>query len=295
MKKVFDIIQILLTELGPFSFLVSVFLIWVAIQSGKILSFVLGALAKAFKAVGPVVYNPFTIKNGLVLALLGGLVYMNGQRVSNLLQYIEQSYLEPTYVNSEQSFFVEGKFEETIKRYTNEAQFLIIRDSTRALAKEIGCQPQDIYLVAYSECGLDPFKVRTDGIAAGWIQFTRVGLNGLGRSLEEVKQSCAAKDATELMRLTGAYIRRAAKGRTIGSATDFYCAVFAPGKLSASMDGVLYSGFNNPEYYLNAGLDGYFVENEKVLHLPRLKDGKLTKRDLMAALEYKKSKLLVGR
>lgn len=295
MKKVFDIIQILLTELGPFSFLVSVVLIWVAIQSGKILSFVMGALAKVFKAVGPVVYNPFTIKNGLVLALLGGLVYLNGERVSNLLQYIEQGYLEPTYVNSEHSFFVEGKFEETIKRYTNEAQFLIVRDSTRALAKEIGCQPQDIYLVAYSECGLDPFRVRTDGIAAGWIQFTRVGLHGLGKSLEEVKQSCAAKDATELMRLTGAYIRRAAKGRAIRSATDFYCAVFASGKLSASMDDVLYSGFNNPEYYLNAGLDGYFVENEKVLHLPRLKDGKLTKRDLMAALEYKKSKLLAGR
>lgn len=290
MKKLFDLIQILLTELGPFSFLMALVLAWGAIQAAKLFVCFLEFLAMSIKAVKKLAYNPFTLKNGAIVVLIGGLVYLNGERVSNLLQYIEQAYISSTYVNSEQSFFVESKFEETIKRYTNEAQFLIIRDSTRALAKEIGCQPQDIYLVAYSECGLDPFRVRTDGIAAGWIQFTRVGLHGLGRSLEEVKQSCAAKDASEIMRLTGAYIRRAAKGRSIGSATDFYCAVFAPGKLSASMDEVLYSGFNNPEYYLNAGLDGYFVENEKVLHLPRLKDGKLTKRDLMAALEYKKSK-----
>jgi hypothetical protein len=55
---------------------------------------------------------------------------------------------------------------------------------------------------------------------------------------------------------------------------------------------VLYAGFSNPEYYLNAGLDGYFMESENVLYLPHLKDGKLTKRDLMAALEYKKAKFL---
>lgn len=291
MKPIIDIVQILLTELGPFSLIVAMVLAWAMIQAAKLTIFAADFLAMSIKAVKRLAYNPFKLKNGLIVALIGGIIYLNGERVSNSLQYIEQR-ISPTYISTDTSFFVESRFEDILKRHTNEAQFLIVRDSTRALAKEIGCHPQDIYLVAYSECGLNPFTIRKDSIAAGWIQFTRVGLNGLGRSLPEVRSACEAKDAKEIMRLTGAYIRRAAAGKKIENATQFYCAVFAPGKLGAGMDDVLYSGFNNPEYYLNDGLDGYFVENEKVLYLPLLKDGKLTKRDLMAALEYKKAKLL---
>ena len=291
MKQAIDIIQLLLTDLGPFSFLMAVVLAWALIQAWKLIIYAAEFLAMSIKEIRSLTYNPFSIKNAALVLLVGSVIYLNGQTVTTGLQYIEQS-ISPTYINTDTSFFSESRFEDVIKRYTNEAQFLTIRDSTRALAREIGCRPQDIYLVAYSECGLNPFTIRTDGIAAGWIQFTRDGLSGLGRSLEQVKQSCNAGDAVEIMRLTGAYIRRAAAGRKIESATDFYCAVFAPAKMGAGMDDTLYSGFSNPEYYLNAGLDGYFVESGKVLYLPHLKDGKLTKRDLMAALEYRKAKFL---
>lgn len=291
MKQAIDIIQLLLTDLGPFSFLMAVILAWAVFQLGKLAGIFLNACVLATKAIKGSLFNPFKLQNAALVILIGFIIYLNGDAVTTGLQYVEQR-ISPTYCNSDTSFFAESKFEDAIKRHTNEAQFLIVRDSTRALAREIGCRPKDIYLVAYSECGLNPFTIRTDGIAAGWIQFTRAGLNGLGRSLDEVKQSCRAGDAKEIMRLTGCYIRRAAAGRKITTAADFYCAVFAPAKMGAGMDDALYSGFSNPEYYLNVGLDGFFVEGEKVLYLPHLKDGKLTKRDLLAALEYKKAKFL---
>ena len=291
MKQTIDIIQLLLTDLGPFSFLMAIMLAWAMIQGWKLIICFIEVIAMSIKAVKYIAYNPFKLHNGALIILVGSIIYLNGDTVTTGLQYVEQK-LSPTYISNDTSFFAESRFEDVIKKYTNEAQFLTVRDSTRALAMEIGCRPQDIYLVAYSECGLNPFTIRTDGIAAGWIQFTRAGLNGLGRSLEDVKAACKAKDAVEIMRLTGAYIRRADAGRKVETAADFYCAVFAPAKMGAGMDDVLYSGFENPEYYLNAGLDGFFVEGEKVLYLPHLKDGKLTKRDLLAALEYKKAKFL---
>lgn len=292
MKQPFDIIQLLLTDLGPFSFIVAVLLAWVVFQAAKLIYVSFVGCAKAWSLIKLAIYNPFSLGHAFALLLFGSLIYLNGETVVDGIQYVEQVALNPTGVESDTSYWAESRFEEAMKRYTNEAQFLCIRDSTRALAREIGCSPSDIYLVAYSECGLDPFRVRADGVAAGWIQFTRAGLNGLGRTLDQVKESCAQKDAVELMRLTGLYIRRAAAGRKLETATDFYCAVFAPGKIGAGMDDALYSGFKNPEYYLNSGLDGFFVQNQKVLYLPLRKDGKLTKRDLMAALEYKKAKFL---
>lgn len=297
MKQAIDIIQLLLTDLGPFSFLMAVVLAWALFQARNVAMFAVSAFVLAVrkirdsKEIHSLPFNPFKLNNAAMVLLIGSVIYLNGETVTTGLQYIEQS-INPTYTTSDTSFFAESRFEDVIKRHTNEAQFLTVRDSTRALAKEIGCRPQDIYLVAYSECGLNPFTIRIDGIAAGWIQFTRAGVKGLGMSLEDVKAACMAKDAVEVMRLTGAYIRRAAAGRKVESATDFYCAVFAPAKMGVGMDDTLYSGFSNPEYYLNAGLDGYFLESGKVLYLPHLKDGKLTKRDLMAVLEYRKAKFL---
>ena len=292
MKQASDVLQLLLTELGPFSLITALVLAWALFQAFRIVGVLSMAAVRILSASKQVLYNPFTRGHAIQLLLVGALIYLNGARVSDALQYFEQIALKPTYIQSDTSFYIESRFEDVIKRHTNEAQFLTVRDSTRALAKEIGCSASDIYLVAYSECGLNPFTVRTDGIAAGWIQFTRAGVKDIGVSLENVKQACQRRDAVEIMRLTGAYIRNAAKGRRIANATEFYLAVFAPGKLGAGMDESLYSGFGNPEYYLNAGLDGYFVESEKVLYLPLRKDGKLTKRDLYAALEYKKAKFL---
>ena len=290
MKQAIDIIQILLSDLGPFSVLVALILAWAMLQAGRIVQVLVLAGFKALQAARFVLVNPFNVDKGLAIILLGTLISLNSEFVSDALQYVEQAYISPEYVSNDGSYYMECLYETEIKKHTNEAQFLTVRDSTRVLAKEIGCTPADIYLVAFSECGLNPFTIRTDGIAAGWIQFTKAGVSGLGVSFDEVKRYCREGNAERIMALTGTYIRTAAKGRAINSATDFYTAVFAPGKLGAGMDEVLYQGFSNPEYYLNAGLDGYFVESGKVLYLPQRKDGKLTKRDLYAALKYKESR-----
>lgn len=292
MKQAADILQLLLTDLGPFSLIASVLLTWVVFQAFRLALVAAMALWRILAASKQAIYNPFKKAHAIQVATVAMVVYLNGQPVADGIQYIEQAAICPTYIQTDTSYFLESRFEDMIKRHTNEAQFLTVRDSTRVLAMQIGCTPSDIYLVAYSECGLNPFRIRDDGKAAGWIQFTNVGAKGTGATLDQIKQACNSRDAKELMRLTGAYIRNAANGRKIHNATDFYLAVFAPSKIGAGMDGVLYSGVNNPEYYLNAGLDGYFVESGKVLYLPLRKDGKLTKRDLHAALEYKKAKLM---
>ena len=77
-----------------------------------------------------------------------------------------------------------------------------MRDRETAHAADrckVGCSPLAIYEVAYSECGLNPFRIRDDGVAAGWIQFTTNGLPGIptdGRqtTLPEVKDACRRRD-----------------------------------------------------------------------------------------------------
>ncbi len=292
MKKYFDILQIIIHDLGPFSWIFCAMIAYAFFQAWRLAKMTALVFVRTITCARHALFNPFKPTNAIAIALLATLLFVFSEQVSAGLQEIEQRFISPTYAVSDTTYFAEGMYEEMIKRHTNEAQFLTVRDSTRALAREIGCSPCDIYLVAYSECGLDPFRTRADGRAAGWIQFTPAGLSGLGKGLEQVKADCAARDAKEIMRLTGAYVRSWAKGRQVRTAADFYVVVFAPAKLGAADDETLYAGWNNPEYFLNKGLDGYFVEGEKVLHLPHKMDGRLTKRDLQAALKYKEAKLL---
>lgn len=150
MKPALDIIQLLLTDLGPFSFIVAILLAWLVFQAAKLLYLSIVATVKAWSLVSQAIYNPFTWGHAFALVLFGSLIYLNGETVVDGIQYVEQMALNPTTVENDTSYWAESRFEEVIKRHTNEAQFLCIRDSTRALAKEIGCSTSDIYLVAYS-------------------------------------------------------------------------------------------------------------------------------------------------
>lgn len=291
MKNIVDAIQIGL-QIPGFGFLVAFALVVLAAQAAKLAAVALSATVVALRSTRFVVFKFWGFQRVVWLSLLALPIYIFSAQISNALQYAEQMYLRPVYVVSDTSAWAVSVYEGVLKKHTTESQFQAVRDSTYRLAADLGCDPIAIYEVAYSECGLNPFCIRADGIAAGWIQFTALGLSGFGVSLAEVKSWCKNGDAVSIMAMTGKYMRRWAGGRKPRTSADVYCAVFAPGKIDAAHDDVLYKGWNNPEYYMNKCLDGYKVVSGKALYLPYTMDGILTKNDLKSALAFKKSTLL---
>ncbi|MCS6930561.1 MAG: hypothetical protein NZM43_13820, partial [Saprospiraceae bacterium] len=171
-----------------------------------------------------------------------------------------------------------------VDAYTFEA----VERWTDSTAKAIGCYPEAIYMVALLECGLDPFRVRDDRVAAGWLQFTRTGLQRHGVALERLINACNRKDVHFVMSLSHAYLiarRRQAK-RPLNTAIDVYLAVFAPSKIGQEGTAVIYEGFNNPAYYMNAGLDGWRLSASGIIYRSR-KDGRITIEELYLCMMRK--------
>jgi hypothetical protein len=291
-KKVFDIAQVVLSDGGAVGFLAWCIVIVAVLQGGKILGAAIGLTVQLFGKAKQLLFFPNSLPRIILILSAAGILFMFRDEIVKQSQYIEQAFISPTYIVSDTSYWATSCYETELKRHVNQAEFEIVRDSTYALAKDLGCEPLAIYEVAFSECGMNPFCVRTDGIAAGWIQFTSIGVAGHGVSLSQVKAWCLNRETRSIMALTGKYMRCAASGRNLRTSTDVYCAVFAPGKIGYSENSPLYSGWKNPEYFLNKGLDGYAIRGEKVLFLEYTRDGVLTKNDLAGALAYKKSRLL---
>lgn len=291
MKPLFDLLQIALQTPG-LGLLVSFVLVVAVLQAWKLIGVLFSVCIAVLKQSKKVVFRFWGVKRAAWLLVLATLVYMFGYQISCALQYLEEAYISPTYIVADSSAWAMQCYESEIKKHTTPAQFQVVRDSTYVLAAELGCDPLSIYEVAQSECGMNPFCIRTDGIAAGWIQFTTNGLGDFGVPLSTVKQWCQSGDAVALMALTGKYMRHWANGRKLQTSGDIYCTVFAPGCLHYSDEQALYAGWSNPAYYMNKGLDGFVIAGDKALYLPYTRDGKLTKKDLTAALAYKKAGLL---
>ncbi len=107
----------------------------------------------------------------------------------------------------------------------------------------------------------------------------------------------STSDVEKMMDWTEAYLVGRAGGVPLIDATGVYVCVFAPGHVGKPDSQVLYSGFGNPAYYLNKGLDGYFTRNTadgrtQVLRDPARCDGQITIQDLRLALEAKKARLI---
>ena len=293
MKKIIDFCQVLLLDDGGLGFVCWGIVAILLLQGIKLISAGFNALAWIWSAKDKVLFIPNTKGRWAVVLSVSAVAFLFRGSIVNQMQYVEQLYLRPTYVVADSSFWATSCYETEIKKHTTESEFNTVRDSTYSLAKELGCEPLAIYEVAQSECGMNPFCIRKDGGAAGWIQFTTNGLSDWPVTLSQVKGWCANRDAKAIMKMTGIYMRRWAKGRVLSNSTEVYCAVFAPGFICKPYDCVLYSGWWNAEYYKNApALDGFVFKGEKVLRLDSAKDGKITKNDLTGALAYKKAKLL---
>jgi len=293
MKKLIDLIQVVLLDGGMIGLLGWTAVVWLFFQAHRILRLCFMVIQWAWRHRSSLIFciRSWTMLIGL--ALLAVPLFLFRRVIVNEIQYIEEAYISPTYATNDSSSFAVWVYEQELRKHTSDAEFQTVRDSTIQLSRQIGCSMLDIYEVAYSECGMNPFCIRDDGVAAGWIQFTTIGLQGLGVTLEQVKAMCGQRDVVGIMTLTGKYMRRAAKGLALFNSTEVYTAVFAPGKIQVPENATLYEGWKNPAYYLNApALDGYFFSGEKVLFLPSKRDGRITKLDMKASLAYKKSRLL---
>ena len=160
---------------------------------------------------------------------------------------------------------------------------------TDSTAAAIGCTSKEILMVAACESGLNPFRIRAAGRAAGWIQFTPTGVASLPFSMRDVKRACLLKDADFIMRATHIYFLQ--KNVVLSNALDVYLAVFCPAKIGARGGDVLYSGYSNPAYLLNSGIDGWQINRQNGLVFRGKKDGNITAGELEAFMLRKTAEI----
>lgn len=290
-KLLSDIFQILLSLPGALGFIASALLVLLLWQAAKSLLELFGLAGTAGRWI---LRRLIRLSGWRVAAIcLAALpIFLFRDSISERLQYIEQ-VMNPAYVTGDTSARVTAIYEAELLKRCDTYETEVVKRRTREIAAKVGCSPLAIYEVAYSECGLNPFQIRRDGIAAGWIQFTRAGLAGLPATLEQVKQACKARDVETMMNLTEAYFVSRAQGRALKDATGVYVATFAPGFVGAPDEQVLYAGRLNPAYSLNSIFDGYYTTNAGQIFRNRsAMDGRITIGELRLHLEAKKARLI---
>lgn len=292
MKPLFDLTQIALSLPGPLGFLASAALVWLALVALRIGRRSVSLALAGLRYVGGLVGMS---KTGIALLMAAALpVYLMRGMVVDNLQYAEQIFA-PAYISGDTSAHALALYESEIDRYCDTYEAQAVKRRTREMAQKIGCSPLALYEVAYSECGMNPFCIRGDGIAAGWIQFTAAGLGFVpGVTLPQVKAACKNRDVEKIMEWTETYLVRAASGRQIADAAGVYVAVFAPGFVGADDGQVLYSAARDGDkYYLNAGFDGYYLDGQgRIIRRDAAKDGRITVGELRLHLEAKKCNFL---
>jgi len=240
-----------------------------------------------------------------LLFILAIAITLNGFRIPLMdrLQYFEQAYLKPVYLNTDTSVWTLQAYEQELKKHVGESEFEAAQQWTRKTAAAIGSTPLAIYEVAYSECGLNPFaanvNARGDTVAFGWIQFTPAGcigtnVGGNQINMRQVKGWGRARNINAMMEATHSYLVGRANGTALPTSTDVYIAVFAPGMIGKGSDVVLYSarGAKPMQYWENVGLDGYGLEGGKIIHAGKYRDGKITISDMELHLALKKARFL---
>lgn len=306
-KAFFDFLQHLLSQDAWFRWIVCIVLVYLAWQILRILRLVLRHLVWWFRKTWRFTFV-WGRRNLLVIAALGTLLWAFSNPLLDLLQSIEQRYFSPVFLNDYGNWsdaHLTAIFEEELGKQVDPYQKMVVMRRTREMAEKIQSTPLAIYEAAYLECGLNPFRVRTDRVAAGWIQFTRAGLaslryHGKPVAMNDVFRACETRDIEFMMDLTELYLVRKYEqsGRKpLHNTIDLYLALFAPAHIGAPSDKVVYAGFDNPSYFKNAGLDGWFVvrsagDKQQIVRERGARDGKITIWEIYLAIEAKKGRLV---
>ena len=223
-------------------------------------------------------------------------IFIFSEQIHDGLQWLEYR-ANPVYLSTTKAItpaHAMALYEGQIRQHCDTYEAAIVIRRTAETAAKINSTPLAIYEAALLECGLNPFRVRDDRVAAGWIQFTRAGLSGLGVSMDRVIQACKNREVEFIMTLTEQYLLRKWEraGRPdMRNTIDLYLAVFAPAHIGSDPDKIVYSGFNSPAYYKNSGLDGWYQDAQGRIMRGR-KDGKIEVWEIYLCLERKKGLLL---
>lgn len=308
-KALLDFIQSLLLQDTWFRWIACLLLVYVVLQALRIIQlafrFTLQFIKKSYRFL--FVWGK---RNLILIAILGTLLWAFSNPLIDLLQNLEQHFFNPVYLDEFGHYSEEhltAIYEAELSKKTDPYEKAVIQRRTRETAEKIQSTPLAIYEAAYLECGLKPFEVRSDGVAAGWIQFTRAGLGNLRHegkpvAFDQVLEACRKRDVVFMMDLTEQYLLRKYEqsGRKpLHNTIDLYLAIFAPALIGAPSERVVYQGFDNPSYYKNDGLDGWYVATNsagrrQIFRKRSERDGKITIWEIYLALESKKGKLLTG-
>lgn len=297
-----DIAQVILTDDSLLGFLAWVLVATMLLQVLKITGAIGSCVGWVWRNRSTVLLRP-SWPMLLYISAIGLLAWMFRYPLNDRIQYIEQVYLRPVYMNSDTSFWALSMYEIELKRHVSESEFQIVKQETEHLAHDLKSSPLAIYEVCYSECGLNPFSCNVDDltgdtVAVGWIQFTRAGIKqvfvqGQQITWPQVKSWVKSRNLAAMMEATRSYMTGRANGRPLPTSTEVYITVFAPAFVSYGDDKTLYSISSWPAaYYDNKGLDGYGLVNGKIVKGAVFVDGKITVKDMRLHLAMKKSKFL---
>jgi hypothetical protein len=306
-KNMSDFLQYMLSQDIWLRWIVCLILVFFIAQVYRIIRLLLRLFFRALWQSHQFIFG-WSRRNLIFLAFLGTILWLCSGWLIDEMQDLEQRYISPVYINEYDGMTEEHLtdiYEEELGKRVDPYQKKIVMQRTREIAAKINSVPVAIYQAAYLECGLNPFTIRTDLVAAGWIQFTRMGLGGLryqGKpvSFDDVLQACRSHDVNFIMDLTELYLvdkyERAGK-QPLNNTIDLYLALFAPALIGSESTKIVYQGYDNPAYYKNDGLDGWYVATgadgkQQIFRKTGQKDGKITIYEMFLALEAKKNRLV---
>ncbi len=292
-----DIAQILLNQSGAWKFFSCALIFSCAWLVWRYFWAAVSLLIKVWEELKKP-FIPVSWWSLFVICFWSFIISLFSTQISDGLEWVEQKYLDPTYISSDTSSFAVKCFETELSKNLTGEQMQTLLKWTDKIAQDCGSNRLALYEVYNSECALNPFAVNVstkgDTVACGVIQFTRAGISGLSVSYRQVKDAVIKKDLEFLMTLAHAYMVRASQGVRLPNACNVYTAVFMPSFVGGNMNTVLASlRSSRPDWYLeNIGLDGHYLDGQKIMTSPKARDGKITIFDLHLHLELKKAKLL---
>ena len=244
----------------------------------------------------------FSWENLILIALLSTVIYLGRFQLSDLIQTAKDC-LNPIYAGQFDQLGLDHEtaiFEQVISERNDAYTASEIKRSIAETAQKMNCPPAWFYNCSLGECGLEAFRTRKDLVALGWTQLTRNGLagikiNGKQATMQDVLTACKNRDAKMIMSLNDVYLmdRWMAQGSPkITGPVDIYLLLFAPSKVGKPFETVVYEGYSNPNYYMNDGLDGFYLKDGKIKHSNSRKDGKITVGELALRVELIKNQLL---
>lgn len=308
-KAMLDFVQHLLQQDTWLRWIVCILLVYLALQALRIVRLALQFLFQFLKKSYRFIFI-WGKRNLIVIGILGTLLWLFSNPLIDLLQEIEQRFLAPVYMDQYGHFSEEhltAIYEAELSKQVDPYEKAVVIRRTREMAAKIQSTPLAIYEAAWLECGLKPFRVRTDEVAAGWIQFTRTGLGSLTHndkpvSFDQVLSACRNRDIVFMMDLTEQYLVRKYEQsgkKPLNNTIDLYLAIFAPALIGAPSERVVYQGFDNPAYFKNDGLDGWYVAQnaggrQQIFRKRSGRDGKITIWEIYLALEAKKARLIAN-